>query len=405
MKILQLTPQFPFPADDGGKISIANIYNTLLELDCDVIMISISQNEVSKSQIDKYKKNGKIEIIVKDTKNTLKRILKYFILNKSIYIEKHYSSNLIELIENKVDMNDIDVIHADHTNMAKIGIELANKYNITIGLRLHNVEYMIWKRYYEELGLLNPKKLFIGQQYKLLMKEEAVLLNQVDVSFSITSKDKERALEIAPESNVVVATAGVNLSEWNPNKEITKKQNSLVIATTFNWVHNINALTWFLEDVYPTLKDKFENLTLDIIGKNPPKEFKKYAKMGVNSLGYVDDVKPYLDKSVIYIAPLFVGSGIRIKILEAMAMGLPVVATDISAEGIEAGENNGLFRANNSEEYISVLNRLLSQKEDLKSIGENSREYIRNNHTWEKNINIMLSLYKELISSMKNNAL
>ena len=404
MKILQLTPQFPFPPDDGGKISIANIYDTLLELGNDVIMVSISQNEVPDNEIKKFIKNGTMEIIVKDTKNTLKRILKYFLTNKSIYIEKHYSFNLIELIESKVNMHEIDAIHVDHTNMARIGIDLARKYKLPIGLRLHNVEYMIWKRYYEELSFLSPKKLFIGQQYKLLMKQEATFLNQVDVSFSITKKDKERALEFAPNSNVIVATAGVNLSLWKPDENISKKENSLVIATTFNWVHNINALNWFLINIQPKLREKFNNLELNIIGKNPPKEFENYSEIGVNSLGYVEDVKPFLNKSEIYIAPLFVGSGIRIKILEAMAIGLPVVATDVSAEGIEANEEDGLFRANTIDEYVKVLTQLLKDKTKLKHLGIKARDFILNNHTWEMNVNIMLEEYQKLISSKKSKA-
>lgn len=404
MNILQLTPQFPFPADDGGKISIANIYNTLLELNSNVIMVSISQNEVSDTDIEKYKRNGQIEVIVMDTRNTITRIIKHFITNKSLYIEKHYFNNLANLIEARVDMNEINVIHVDHSNMAKIGIELSRKYKIPIGLRLHNVEYMIWKRYYEELGFLNPKKLFIGQQYKLLLKEESNFLNQVDVAFSITKKDRDRAIEIAPKSNVIVATAGVNLSEWKSDENITKVKNSLVIATTFNWVHNINALRWFLNNVQPILKKNFNNLTLNIIGKNPPKEFEKFSNLGVKSLGYVDDVKPYLNKSEIYIAPLFVGSGIRIKILEAMAMGLPVVATDISAEGIDASESDGLFRANTSDEYISVLNDLLNNKNELIFLSVKAREYIKINHTWEKNVSIMLNQYQGLIFSRKNKA-
>lgn len=404
MKILQLTPQFPFPEDDGGKISIANIYNTLLDLNCEVEMISISNFDIPEQELKKYRRNGVIHIIRKDTKNTAPRIFKNFINNKSLYVEKHYSIDLISNIESLVDMNTIDVIHSDHSNMARIGIELSQKYKIPIGLRLHNVEYMIWKRYYDELGFFNPKKIFIGQQYRLLMKEEEQFLNQVDVAFCITAKDRERALEIAPSSNVVVATAGVNLDIWNPNKTKSIKKNSLIIATTFNWIHNINALRWFFENIQPSLKSKYNDLETIIIGKNPPAEFNKFKETGVEILGYVDDVKPYMNDSQLYIAPLFVGSGIRIKILEAMAMELPVVATDISAEGIEANESDGLFRANTKEEYIKTIFFLLDDEDRRKDLGKKARKFIEDNHTWEKNISIMLNHYKSFVSSKKNKA-
>lgn len=404
MKILQLIPQFPFPANDGGKIGISNIYYEFLNSNIDVVMIAVSQFVVKQDDIDKYKSSGEIKVIVKDTKNTTFRIIKNFLLNKSLYIEKHYSKDLASQIESLVNINDFDIIHSDHTNMGRIGLELAKKYDKVFGLRLHNIEYMIWKRYYDELPRLSSKRLFIGQQYKILKRLEADLISQSDVSFAITSKDRERALEISPNANIVVASAGVNLDEFQSDTTVQKVKNSLIIATTFNWIHNINALKWFIENVQPDLHKEFQDLKLSIIGKNPPSFFNDFNSIGVSSLGYVDDVKPYLDCSEIYIAPLFVGSGIRIKILEAMAMKLPVVATDISAEGIEAGESEGLFRANTKEEYVNSITKLLQNRSLRKDLGNKAREFISKNHSWKENINTMLINYQSLVSSKKSKA-
>lgn len=404
MKILQLTPQFPFPPDDGGRIGIANIYYQFLEQGNEVEMVSMSRFPINQDEIEKYKKEGNISIIEMDTKNTKYRVISYFLKNKSLYIEKQYSPTLCEKIESLVNMSTIDVIHADHSNMARVALELSKKHKTPVGLRLHNIEYLIWKRFYEGLSTFSPKRLFIGQQYWLLKKLETRFITNSDVSFAITKDDQRRALEIAPKANVVIASAGVDIELWKPDSSIDKEPFSLIIATTFNWFHNVNAVQWFLDNVQPILNSKYPDVSLRIIGKNPPDRFDDYKAIGVDKWGYVDDVKPYFNKSQVYIAPLFVGGGIRIKILEAMSMGLPVVATDISAEGIEATEEQGLIRANTIEEYVNQIERLFDNDKLRVQLGDNARRFIEEKHTWKSNVKIMIDEYSRLVSSKKNKA-
>lgn len=404
MKILQLTPQFPFPPDDGGRIGIANIYYQFLEQGNDVEMVSMSRFPIKQIDIEKYKRNGNISIIEMDTKNTKFRVISYFLKNKSLYIEKQYSPTLMETIESLVVMSSIDVIHADHSNMARVALELSKKYQIPIGLRLHNIEYLIWKRFYEGLGMFSPKRLFIGQQYWLLKRLESKFIKNSDVTFPITNEDKNRALELAPKANVIIASAGVDIEDWKPDISAIKEPFSMVIATTFNWFHNVNAVQWFLDKVQPILHSKYSNVTLKIIGKNPPAKFGEYSDLGVDKLGYVDEVQPYFNLSQVYIAPLFVGGGIRIKILEAMSMGLPVVATDVSAEGIEARESQGLIRANTAEEYAHQIGKLFDNDNLRNELGKNARKFIEENHTWKSNVKLIIDEYSKLASSKKNNA-
>ncbi len=404
MRILQLTPQFPFPPDDGGRIGIANIYYQFLEQGNEVEMVCMSRFTIEKSQIEKYRKNGNISIIQMDTKNTKFRVFSHFLKNKSLYIEKQYSPSLADKIEKLVDIYSIDVIHADHSNMVRVALELSTKYKIPVGLRLHNIEYLIWKRFYDELSKFNPKRIFIGQQYRLLKKLESEFINDSDVSFAITKEDKNRAIDISPNANIVIASAGVDIDEWEPDIEVEKIPYSMVIATTFNWFHNVNAVQWFLENVQPKLFSRFPDLKLSIIGKNPPDKFGGYKKIGVDKLGYVDDVKPYMNQSKIYIAPLFVGGGIRIKILEAMSMGLPVIATDVSAEGIEATEAQGLIRANTIDEYVTQIIKLFNDDKLRKELGRKARNFIQDKHTWKLNVKIMIEEYSKLVSSKKNKA-
>ena len=148
----------------------------------------------------------------------------------------------------------------------------------------------------------------------------------------------------------------------------------------------------------PKLKEKYPDVTLDLIGKEAPEKLSNYAHLGVNMIGYVDSVQQYLNQSMINISPLFVGGGIRIKILEAMAMKLPIVATSLAAEGIEADESHGLFRCDNEDSFLQVISQLFEDVPRIYSLGEEARELIIEKYTWQKSVQKIYNTYVDLIT-------
>ncbi|MFA6570996.1 MAG: glycosyltransferase, partial [Bacteroidota bacterium] len=345
IKILQIAPRFPFPTDDGGKIGIANIFREFSEQNCEVTFFCfVGKNEnINEYALNEAIRYGEVILFEHSTENTPLRILKSFLYNQSIYLKKHNNKSIEKAISNMFENRTFDIIHADHSAMAPLALRCKNRYNIPVGLRLHNVEYLIWERYAENLKKNSPKYIFIKQQALALKKAESWIYKNADVCFAITEPDKHRALEIQPDANIIVASAGVNAEEWHPEPDIERNPFELILATTYHWIHNVNALKWFLDNVYPKVREKIPDISLTLIGKEAPEWLRDYQNQSVNLVGYVDKVQPYLNKAGIYIAPLFVGAGIRIKILEAMAMELPVVASPVAAEGIEANESQGLF--------------------------------------------------------------
>jgi glycosyltransferase involved in cell wall biosynthesis len=254
---------------------------------------------------------------------------------------------------------------------------------------------MIWERYAKSLCNFDPKKYYVASQAKKLKSREINFIKNADVSFPITENDKNTALEFAPNSNLVIATGGVNQAEFLP-KEVERKPLRLIIATTYSWVHNVNGLIWFMESVLPLVLKKFPEVEIELIGKNPPEIFKNNRNIILT--GYVDKVQSYLNSASIYIAPLFVGSGIRIKILEAMAMELPVIATSISAEGIFAKESDGLLISNDPEITATNVIRLLDNPSLCRDLGKNARKFVLQNFTWDRSVKIMYDEYMKLLN-------
>jgi glycosyltransferase involved in cell wall biosynthesis len=308
---------------------------------------------------------------------------------------------VIDFFSDIISKEKFDIVHADHSSMAPFDLLCKSVQNIPAGLRLHNIEWIIWQRYAERFSKLSPQRFYLEKQAIALKKSESEFLKKMDVSFSITEIDRNRALELAPEANIITAKAGVNPDAWKPDESITKNKNELILATTYDWIHNIDAVKWFVNQVLPKVKTKIPEIKLTLLGKFAPEWLKNYKDIGVNVVGYVDKVQPYLNKANIYISPLFVGGGIRIKILEAMAMSLPVVATPVAAEGINATIESGLFISQNENEFAENIIKLIQNPELVQSAGKAAREFILREHSWEKNVEIIMNEYQRLAEQYK----
>jgi len=395
MRILQLSQQFPFPEIDGGKIGIANIYKGLAKKAAKVTLLYYNDSIIDHKIIEEAKNYGNLIDINHSIKNTKFRILKSILDNKPIYLRKHFNNSLFKNVLNRIKNEKFDIIHADHSAMAELAIKLKKILNIPIGLRLHNIEWKIWHRYAEELksGL---KYKYILRQARLLKKFEEELIKQFDVLFPITNIDLEYLKDLDPNLNLVMASAGVDVEKMKAIK-IEKNPFELIIATTYRWIHNTNGLIWFIEKVLPDLTKEIPEIKLTLIGKDIPDSLRKFQSQNVDAIGFVDSIIPYLSRASIYISPLFVGAGIRIKILEAMAMELPVVSTSIGAEGIFATEKDGLLIANNEYEFREQILKLIRNQNLRTQYGKNARNFIINNFTWDISVSKIYEAYKKLL--------
>lgn len=397
MKILQLAPRVPFPEDDGGKIGIANITKELSKLGADITLLYLFSDEAD-LEIPEYAYDyAEIIPVEHNTRNSISKIARSIITQKSLFIQKHSSKYVFNFVDHFLKGRDFDIIHCDHSSMVPLGLYCQSILKCPIALRLHNLEWTIWQRYADSLSSVNPKRPFIQNQAKLLKEYEASILPKMDISFAITDVDKKIAESMAPNAKITIASAGVNLDEWIPDANVSRNSNEMIHATVYRWIHNLDAITWFADKVFPLISEFNPDIRLTLLGKSAPDWLAKYHEK-FDLLGYVPEVQSHLNRAGIYIAPLFVGGGIRIKILEAMAMELPVIASPVAAEGINASESDGLFIANNEEEFAKHIKLLTSNLELRNSAGKAARKYIELNYSWSASVKIIFEEYKKLLN-------
>ncbi|ROL57273.1 glycosyltransferase [Bacteroidetes/Chlorobi group bacterium Naka2016] len=397
MKILQIAPQFPYPLDSGGKNGIYNITRQLSRFGAEVFLVSYSRNPVSIEHINHFKTFCNPFILHENTANDLNKVIKYFIKKESIFTEKYFTPKSIEFFDKLLKKIDFDIIHLDHTAMFSIGKWVSQKSKKPVGLRLHNIEWLIWKRFLDTQARLSPKRIFLKQQTYLLREKERQAIEFAKVSFTCTENDRQRALELVPNANVFVASPGVDLDLWKIDETINRNPYEIVFATTFEWRHNVDGLFWYLENVHPIIIKQEPKIILTILGKNPPSFLKKYPN--VNVVGYVPSVQPYYNRANLFIVPLFVGSGVRMRILEAMAMGLPIVSTSIGAEGITATDAQGLLIADSVEEFARNVLHFVKKPDLARQIGLNARNYIEQNYSVQTTIKVIFDAYNDILSS------
>ncbi len=395
MRILQIAPRFTLPADDGGKIGIFNITKQFAELGCDVTFLTFDDGTISDEHAKEFEKYARLETIELKPENSISNAMSAFVRNDSVYLFKHFNAKVTSFLDKYLKSRKFDVVHADHTAMARAALYARKKLGCAAGLRLHNVEWIIWKRYADSLSLANPMKYYSLYQALLLRRYEGALIEKFDISFPITTNDHEKARQIAPNAHLVTVPAGVDMDKFLAPSGHGRNGLEMLIATSFFWRHNADGLRWFIAKVMPEIKRRFPDASLTIIGKGSDTLFKSDSRLGIRALGYVQSIPEYLARAGICIAPLFVGGGIRIKILEALASGLPTVATGIAAEGIEADESNGLFIADSEQEFIARISYLMSNTDSLPRLGAKASNFVSERYSWRAGTEIILREYQK----------
>lgn len=394
MKILQIIPRFVYPPDDGGKIGIANIYEEFSK-ENEVTLFSLTNESINDEQLLQAHRFGDVVFHKANTKNNWSNLLRTLYKKHPLLFFKHNPASLYKAIDEILIKQKFDIVHIDHSYLAPVGKYIKDKFKVPFGLRLHNIEYKIWERYLDELKLGSFKYRFIKRQAELIKERESYYISKADAAFPITEVDLRIAKQLAPNSNLKVASAGIDPKKWGVGKFVNRTPNRMIIASTWNWIHNENGLRWFINNVFPKLLNENRNAELVVLGKKTPNWLNDREQ--VINQGYVDSVLEYFHSSNVYVAPLFVGSGIRIKILEALASGLPVVATSVSAEGIEIGPEDGLFVSDDSETQAEIILELMRNKAKSVELGERAYRYVSEHYSWENSVRIMLEEYIKTI--------
>lgn len=378
MKILQVTNKVPYPVKDGGAIACMNLTRGFAVLGHEVTVLSMNtaKHHIDISEIPESIKDwAEFRLVDVPAKISFLPALYNFIFtgkpyNAMRFVSKNFVKELMQLLQEKK----FDVVQLEGLYVCPY-IPVIRKYSdAKIIYRAHNIEHEIWKR----TSKLSKgfTRLYLKNLAKRIKRFEKNILNSYDLLVPITERDGEILEKIGNEKPMHVSPTGIDTTALVPHSKNLEHPSVFHIGS-LEWAPNQEGLIWFVQKCWPQINRRFPDLKFYVAGRNAPDWLIRKIK-GPNIIfkGEVTDAYEFMNSKSIMVVPLFSGSGMRIKIIEGMALGKPIVSTTIGTEGISTTSGKNIMIANNEDEFARQIQNLICKNEIYDQISRNAIEYI-----------------------------
>ena len=397
MKILQVCNKVPYPPLDGGRIAMNNLTEGLIEAKCEVSILAMStpRHPASIENLPvEYVKKTSIEIEFVDTSVKIIDAGINLFTFRSYNMQRFYSKAFREKLTRLLKNNTFEVVQLESIYTTPY-IQTIRKYSkAKVVLRAHNIEYRIWERLSRQPGNIF-KKWYYRLLSRRLKKYETKRLNRVDAVVTITEEDDREAKKLGCSKPMLIAPFGIDLKKYY----ITKKDielNSIFHLGSMDWQPNEEAIRWFIENVWPKLHEKHPQLKFYLAGRNMPEWLSKSTFRTIIIEGEIKNPLDFMSSKNIMVVPLLSGGGMRVKIIEGMAMGKTIISSTIGAEGIKYKSNQNILIANTPNEFINAIDQCLSDPTFCKIIGENSKSLVKQHYNNLQICTDLVNFYKQL---------
>ncbi len=383
-----LKSDYIIPPDTGGKIRTYNLMRGLNKL-CSLNYVALRNTLESPDDTEISKCASEVVTFyqpeeIKSGASFYLRVLSGMISSLPYIVRKYINSDIKALQSGFVTQSDEScVILCDFLEMAE---NIDWNTQAPKVLFQHNVESMIWRRYFENES--NPlKKAYFNYESKRMAEYEKNACNKFDLVLVVSEADKQLLRdEFKVTAPIEVIDTGVDTDFFAPQPEVEVNSGKLVFTGSMDWMPNIDGIRWFIAEVYPQIKQANPQVTLDIVGRRPTAEIMDLGKAdeSITVTGGVQDVRPYLAAGDIFVVPLRIGGGTRIKIFEALAMAKATVSTTIGAEGLPLHPQEDILLGDSPEEFAAQVNQLLQNPDTKDRIAKNGHTLVIENYRWEK---------------------
>lgn len=400
MKILFLCNKSPYPPKEGGPMAMNANIEGLINEGHQVKVLALNTNKYfihSDDIPDDYKNKTGIELIYNDLSVKPTEAFLNLFSKKSYHVERFFCREFEDKIIEVLKHEEFDIVQLEMLYMLTY-IETIRKFTCAkIVLRSHNIEHLIWGRITESTK--NPlKRKYLGYLTGKLKRYELKTMDEIDGIVAISDKDAEYYTRNGCTKPVTGIPFGVNINDY----KISKTENefpSLFHLGSMNWIPNEEGIKWFLKNAWPKIHQKFPQLKFYLAGRMMPQWLMNLNEPNIEVLGEVEDARDFILSKGIMIVPLFSGSGIRIKIIEGMALGKAVISTVVGAEGINYTDGENILIANTPEEFVNAVKKSIGSKEFCDQIGNNSRKLIEQDYNIQTTSQKLVSFYQKILEN------
>ncbi len=375
MKILVLGSRIPFPAHDGGAIATLGMLEELAKQGQTVTYFTFNTKKhfVSEADIKAHFSFCRVLPQYLDASPKPLDALKALLSGVNYNVARFYTPLAAKELENLLKSESFDLIHFESLFTFPF-FEIVKKYSqAPCVLRQHNVEYKIWENLAQNTR--QPiKKWYFGKLAKSLKKYEETAIQSIRNIVSITAEDEQVFRTINPAASFFLYPAGVPLLETDKAPE--KAPLTLCHIGSMEWMPNVEAVTWFINEIWPSVLQKWPGAAFHIAGKSLDPHNPDFKKAGVINHGEVEDANAFMQSHTAVIVPLLSGSGLRMKTLGAMALGMPVISTTTGAEGIPTVNGENILLADTLDQWMDAISGLFEQPNLADSLGQAAKKMV-----------------------------
>lgn len=381
MKILVLDEEFPYPLNTGKRIRSFNLITRLADRH-QIQYLAYGSDDAEASEA--VRDSGITPVTVDRRPHRKSGSAFYMRLAANLFsalpyiVTSHYSRCFARAMEQVLEDFRPDLILCEWTPYAFFARNVPGIRKVIVA---HNIESRIWQRYLENER--NPlKRWYIGQQLTKVEKFERNAFRWVDGATAVSVEEAEAIASVNHRLPVEVIDNGVDPAYFSP-AEPNQSSRQLVFTGAMDWRPNQDAAVYFVRRILPLLHERDAGISVTIVGRRPPPHVRELGKVeGVTVTGTVDDVRPFISSAAVYICPLRIGGGSRLKILEALAMQRPVVSTTVGAEGLEVSNGKDILIADTPREFAGQVETLLAEPSLGRQLATAGRQLVQRRYRW-----------------------
>lgn len=380
MRVLVVDEEVPFPLNTGKRIRTWNLLRRLKDRH-EITYLSWGRGEAPTEGAGVRFVNLGLELPVMHGPSFYAGLLANLLSPLPYSVQRHAGEAMKQAVRALVARETFDLIHCEWTPYVEaVRDVMADRPTV---LSAHNVEARIWERYLQtETHPLKREYIRIQhRKFETFERQAALACSHVT---AVSHKDASVFRSYGCEK-VTVVPNGVDESYFHV-RENPSKSRSMVFTGSMDWRPNQDGIAYFLNDIFPLIRKRISDATFTIVGRNPPSWLADMVKgtPGVTLTGTVADVRPFIAESALYIVPLRVGGGSRLKILEALAMNKPVLSTTIGAEGLHLEDGEHLLLRDTAQAFADMAAEALLEPAGFAGLAERGRARVLELYTWDK---------------------
>jgi len=397
MRILQLSNKAPYPTNDGSSIAIYTLAEGIADAGVELHLLTINTKKHFKPDDTvpvNFKEKTHYRSVYQNTDTTFIGAFKNLFSKHSYFVSRFFFKEFKKALFNTLKETTFDIIQLEGVFMASYIPAIKHYSKAKIVIRTHNLEHQIWERHLvNEKNLL--KKIYLTLQNNRLKKFELNAFSEADAIVTITEEDKKSMALLTNKTPLYTCLTGINLTDYKPVHE-PKFPGTVFHFASMDWMPNEEAVDWLLDTVWNDVLKQQPGAKLILAGRGMPAKFKRLASNTIIIKENVKSSPEFYSEHDIMLVPLWSGSGLRIKLVEGLAYGKPIITTSIGAEGIPYTNGKHLIIADTKKEFSDAIVSLLTDSSKKQMLQSNARKLAEEQFNYKTIAADLILFYKSL---------